>query len=152
MAVKIRYYSTKQQARTSLERIHYMLSQAGARNVMTSYDEHQRCAGIRFSLETEMGMTNFHAPCDLPRLADKLHQHWKAGEINRRLDLDLDQLERIALKGICEWLHVSISLWSTGLYSPARAMFGLLLNPSDDQPVFELALKAALLPAPAEAT
>ena len=149
MPTKIKNYSTKQQASTSIARIHSMLVDAGARAVHFRYDEHRRVAAIEFSLETELGMSAFQAPCHLDRLAALLHQHWKDGTISKRIDLDLDQVERIVLKGVAEWLHVTISLWTTGLYTPSQALFGWMLNPADGVPVFDMMMRLAL-PKPEE--
>ena len=146
MAVKVRNYSTKIVARASLDKINSMLVEAGALDVHFSYED-RRCTGISFALDTEIGRQEFRAPIDLDKLHAKLEEHWRKGEIPRRIT-DLKRVERIALRNIVDWLHVSLTLWGTGMYSPAEALFGFMVNPVDGQRIFDATVELLALPAP----
>lgn len=149
--VKMRYYTTQQTAQTSLAKIQEMLRQVGARDVVVSYDEHGRCAGVRFSLETELnGLCYFNLPLNLQGLQGRLDLLWRERVIGQRV-ADLDRIERIGLRCVQEWLHCQVSLFHTGMYTPAEAMFAWALR-DDGQRLFDVAAEVLALPPPQRGT
>lgn len=152
VALKIKNYSTKQEVTTSLAQIRQLLRDTGVRDFTEVYDDDQRCEGIRFSLQTEMGNQQFQMLVDIAELHAALLKQWDdklLPGVTRVFLEDRDQAERVALKNVVEWLHSNLSLAATKMHTPAQVLFGWMLNPADGEPIFDMAVARAL-PAPKE--
>lgn len=148
--IKMRNYTTQQQADTSMQRIMQLLRQIGADDVTVSYDDLDRVTAIRYTLKTrKFGLQFFKVPYNLGAVKLALEEQHRRRWIKTRIT-DPYRIERIALKNALEWLHAEVSMLGSGMYGPEELMFGWMLTDDRVQTTFERAVELHKLPPPAD--
>lgn len=122
MAPILNYTTTVTVARTRAE-IEGMLTEAGASEVATTYDEKTRQPnGLRFSILTEFGIHEFRLPIN-PTAIDTFLKRGRKRYITAVQEKAIAaQAERVAWRITKDWLEVQLALIAVGMVTIDQVM------------------------------
>jgi hypothetical protein len=105
-------YTTQIAAEKTVSEISGILARAGARAIMTEFNTKGVAIGVRFRIQTELGVTHFALPCDIGAVLKILSEQSRAGKVPRRL-VDEDQAARVGWRIIKDWIEAQLALVAT---------------------------------------
>lgn len=110
-------YTTTVAASRTIGQVQGLLVEAGARSVMTNYDEVGRATGIAFSIVTMHGPRSFMLPIAPERVEavlkrERVKPHYQTPE----------QAERIAWRIVKDWLEAQLAIIRTEMVTLDQVM------------------------------
>ena len=143
--MKLKNYTTKVAASTSINAIEKLLIDFGAIGIMKEYSSTKAIIGINFVLD----INGFKMPFKIPAKIQATFL-WLQKQRKTKVDVNdlLNQAERVCWKQMHEWVHIQLSLIELDQAEPLEVFFPYL---SDGKQTFYQKVKAnnfkALLPA-----
>jgi len=110
-------YTTKVPTSTTIGVVTRLLVNAGARQVMTEYDEAGEPSGLTFSIVTSFGVRGF----TLPVRAEAIEQILERDVTDRRYR-GVEQSHRVAWRIIKDWLEAQLALIETEMVTFDQVM------------------------------
>lgn len=139
-------YTTSVPVSRTIGQIQGLLVEAGARSVMTSYDDIGRPAGIAFAVQTLHGTRSFTLPVN----ADRVEAVLKRERVAARYSTP-EQAERVAWRIVKDWLEAQLAIIRTEMVTLDQVMLPYMQG-IEGKTVYELYRDQQLaLPAPGEA-
>lgn len=105
----IKNYTSEVNANTSLAKIQKLLVSAGAKNIMMSFDDDERCAGLAFILPMDGKQLTFNLPARIDAIYEKLCEDFKRPTEISYKNAKL-QAERTAWKILAEWVEIQLTM------------------------------------------
>src|SRR5215471_2881523 len=110
-------YTTKVPAATTVALITQLLVKAGARQVLTEYDNHQRPIALAFALDTNQGLRRYHLPIEPASVQRVLvRQH-----VEPRYHT-LEHAERVAWRILKDWVEAQVAIIETEMVTLDEVM------------------------------
>jgi hypothetical protein len=94
-----------------------MLVGAGARRIMTEYDDDGRAVGVAFTVETARGERSFLLPVNSAPVLDVLKRQKVSGTY-----LTPEHAERVAWRIIKDWLEAQLAIIATEMVTLDQVM------------------------------
>lgn len=126
-------YTTTVPAVRTISQVQVLLVEAGARQIMSEYDETGRATGIAFTVETMHGLRQFHLPVNSARVHNVLDRDRK---VERRYKTP-DQAERVAWRIVKDWLEAQLAIIRTEMVTLDQVMLAYMQG-DNGQTVWEL--------------
>ncbi len=113
--------TTKIPAEKTAQEIHALLVEAGARQVLTEYNEKREITGIHFI----MAVNNQQIPFKMPVRTDALFMYFKKKAAqgsyrNRGQDVILDKAKRVAWRQLLRWIEAQLAFIDSGMAETAE--------------------------------
>lgn len=138
-------YTTEVPVGRTLGQVQGLLVEAGARSVMTNYDDVGRALGIAFSVQTAYGLRSFM----LPVHASSVETVLRRDKVPPRYQTP-QHAERVAWRIIKDWLEAQLAIIRTEMVTLDQVMLPYMHDDSGVT-VYELYRDRQLaLPAPAD--
>ena len=138
MGEGIKGYTTKVPAKRTASEVVAMLGEAGAGEVMITYDG-GKPVGVRFTLDVPGGKRPFLLPVDVPGVTAVLRRQVEEGTvrpvgggITRAVLLSAEQGERVAWRIAHDWLDAMLAIVEAGASSLGEVMFSRMLVAPDE--------------------
>lgn len=137
-------YTTEVHVRRSVAEIHAALVEAGARQVMASYDAQGRAEGVAFTLQTIHGLRAFLLPVKTESVLAVLKRDRTVAPRYKTLE----QAERVAWRILKDWIKAQLAIIETEMVTIDQVMLPYM-QAEDGRTVYELYLEDQLLALPA---
>lgn len=124
-------YTTAVPALKTAHELQVLLAEAGARRVMTSYDNGSP-TGVTFELDTAHGPKVFELPVDVEAMRGAMLKAWRAGKarsISETKARDLKHAERVAWRVLKDWLTAQLTLIAAAQATPDQVFLPYLKTP-----------------------
>lgn len=136
-------YTTEVQVGRSVGQVHEILIKAGARSILSEFDEAGRPKGVSFLVETPHGPRGFRLPVNVDRVLSVLV---KDRSVQPRFKTR-EQAERVAWRIAKDWLEAQLAIVATEMVSFDQVMLPYMQD-GRGHTLYELYLDNALgLPA-----
>lgn len=115
-------------AERTAQEIHALLVEAGARQVLTEYNDKREITGIHFI----MNVNNQSIPFQMPVRTEKLFDHFKAkrnksrGHSKPSLEVVLDKAKRVAWRQLLRWIEAQLAFIDSGMADTAEVFMPYL--------------------------
>jgi len=110
-------YTTKVPVRRTSGEIQGLLVEAGARRIMTEYDDVGRAVGVAFAIETGYGERSFLLPIN----ADRVESVLKRQRVEARYSTP-EHAERVAWRIVKDWLEAQLAIIRTEMVTLDQVM------------------------------
>ena len=107
--INIKNYTTQIAASTSIAAIEKLFVQAGARNIMSRYDDNGMTKAIAFILPVENRQLTFDLDAKIEPLYNLFIEEY-IRPTERSYQICWEQAERTAWKLIHEWVHINLNM------------------------------------------
>jgi hypothetical protein len=121
MAKILKDYTTQVPTNVTIGQIQKLLVEAGARQILTEYDDDGRLAGISFLAETVVGPRHFVLPVNVVAVQIVL----KRDRVPPRLSTS-DHAERVAWRITKDWLEAQLAIVRTEMVTLDQVMLPYL--------------------------
>lgn len=136
-------YTTSVPVARTIGQVQALLVEAGARQIMTEYDDVGRAVGIAFAVHTAHGMRNFVLPVNSQRVEAVLKRDRK---IQPRFQTP-EHAERVGWRIVKDWLEAQLAIIQTEMVTLDQVMLPYMTG-SDGRSMYALYLDQQLaLPA-----
>jgi hypothetical protein len=107
--MNIKNYTSEVAFSTSLAKIQKLLVSAGAKNIMLSYDDSERCEAVAFVLPMDGKQLTFQLPARVDAIYNLLIAEFKRPTSTSYTNAK-NQAERTAWKILAEWVEIQITM------------------------------------------
>jgi hypothetical protein len=125
-------YTTTVPVQRTIGQVQGLLVEAGARSVMTNYDNVGRPTAIAFTIETLHGMRSFTLPVNADRVEAVLRREKVPGRFQTP-----EQAERVAWRIVKDWLEAQLAIIRTEMVTLDQVMLPYM-HSEDGRTVYEL--------------
>lgn len=125
-------YTTTVAANRTIGQVHALLVEAGARQIMTEYDEVGRAFGVAFGITTATGPRTFL----LPVASERVQSVLKRDKVPPKLQTP-EHAERVAWRIVKDWLEAQLAIIKTEMVTLDQVMLPYMRTP-DGRTVYEL--------------
>jgi hypothetical protein len=125
-------YTTAVPVSRTIGQVQGLLVEAGARQVMTSYDDVGRATGIAFAIETAHGPRTFVLPVN----SSQVEQALKNDRVPPRYATP-EHAERVAWRIVKDWTEAQLAIIRTGMVTLDQVMLSYMRG-DDGRTVYEL--------------
>lgn len=125
-------YTTSVPASRTIGQVQGLLVEAGARRIMTEYDDVGRATGIAFTVVTAHGERSFLVPVN----ADRVEAVLKRQRVQPRYQRP-EHAERVAWRIVKDWLEAQLAIIRTEMVTLDQVMLPYMASP-DGRTVWEL--------------
>lgn len=125
-------YTTAVPVSRTIGQVQGLLVEAGARSIMTNYDDVGRPVGMRFAIETALGLRTF----SLPVMADRVEGVLRREKVPPRYATP-DHAERVAWRIVKDWLEAQLAIIRTEMVTLDQVMLSYM-HGDDGRTVYEL--------------
>lgn len=132
-------YTTTVPVSRTIGQVQALLVQAGARQIMSEYDEHGNPVGVAFAVMTPHGLRNFHLPVNAAAVEKVLREDHK---VANRLKTP-EHAQRVAWRIIKDWLEAQLAIIATEMVTLDQVMLSYMQG-KDGRTVYELYLDQQL--------
>lgn len=133
-------YTTEVQVTRSIGQVQAMLVEAGARQIMASYNEIGTPIGIGFMVETQHGPRGFSLPVNADRVLAVLRRDRKVAPRYKTPE----QAERVAWRIMKDWLEAQLAIIRTEMVTLDQVMLPYMQSAPGGPTIYELYLDQAL--------
>jgi hypothetical protein len=125
-------YTTTVPANRTIGQVQALLVEAGARSIMTSYDDVGRAMGVTFAVQTAFGMRSFM----LPVSADRVEAVLRREKVPPKFQTP-EHAERVAWRIVKDWLEAQLAIIRTEMVTLDQVMLPYMHDDSG-RTVYEL--------------
>ncbi len=125
-------YTTEVPVARSLGHIQGLLVEAGARSIVTNYDEVGRAIGVAFGVHTAYGHRSFTLPVNTDRVLTVLKREKVAPRFRTP-----QQAERVAWRILKDWVEAQLAIIRTEMATLDQVMLPYM-HDDDGRTVYEL--------------
>lgn len=125
-------YTTTVPVVRTIGQIQGLLVEAGARSILTNYDDVGRPTGVAFAVETLHGLRTFTLPVNAVRVEAVL----KREKVERRFATP-EHAERVAWRIVKDWLEAQLAIIRTEMVTLDQVMLPYM-HGGDGRTVYEL--------------
>lgn len=129
-------YSTEVPVARTVGQVQGLLVEAGARAIMTEYDDVGRLTGITFGIETPYGSRGFVLPVN----ADKVKAVLEREKVPPRYRTP-EQAERVAWRILKDWLEAQLAIIRTEMVTLDQVMLPYMRADDAGRTVYELVVQ-----------
>lgn len=148
LAIALLNYTTTIAVEKSLGEIHRILARAGAKSVLTDYEQGEPSA-IAFVIPTAFGDRPFRLPANINAVLRVLERQYEGGRVQRRF-VTQEQAARVGWRIVKDWLEAQLAIIETEMVSFDEIFLPYLLN-RNGKTLYELMVEQRLaLPEPRE--
>ncbi|MDX2187756.1 MAG: hypothetical protein SFV32_12545 [Opitutaceae bacterium] len=147
---KLLNYTTEIPASRTVAEIYALLSEGGARAIMSEYDGSQKPTGICFQLITTFGPIMYRLPANVTAAQTVLNAMTKRtgrDKIPDRYYNDRDQAERVAWRIVRDWVEVQLAIHQLGQAKLEQIMLPFAVTP-DGRTYYERVVERGSLALP----
>lgn len=123
-------YTTSVSAEKTVAQITKILAAAGARRIMTEYDERQLAIGIAFQIETPMGLQGFRLPAHVDAVWKVLRRQRDRGMIRSDRFVTREHAAAVGWRVIKDWIEAQLALIETEMVSISEIMLPYMTTAS----------------------
>lgn len=128
-------YTTDVPVARSIGHVQALLVEAGARQIMTEYDDVGRTVGLGFVVSTIHGMRQFVLPVNTDRVEAVLARDPRAA---KRMKITPQQAERVAWRIVKDWLEAQLAIIQTEMVTLDQVMLPYMTSDDGRRTVYEL--------------
>lgn len=145
-------YTTSIEPQNTINEIQLVLSQHGAKSIMTNYTNDGKIESLAFSIEVDGKPKGIRLPCDPAPVYKVLERQAKEGKIPRRL-VDQHQALRVAWRIVHYWIKAQMAILETQMVKMEQIFLPYMIM-RDGKTLFESMVKTGfkLLGAKVETT
>lgn len=132
---------TEVSAQKSIGEVTAILMSAGARQIMTEFDDRGCPSGVTFTVPTSDGMRAFSLPVNVDKVAVVLKRQFPSSALMR----EREQAERVAWRIAKEWLRAQMAIVETEMVTLDQVMLPYMRT-LEGKTVYEL-FKGGAFPA-----
>lgn len=125
-------YTTAVPASRTIGQVQGLLVEAGARKIMTEYDDVGRAEGVAFTIQTALGERSFLLPVNSSRVEVVLARQ----RVSPRYCTP-EHAERVAWRIVKDWLEAQLAIINTEMVTLDQVMLPYMANP-DGRTMYEL--------------
>lgn len=107
--------TTKIEASKTAMEIQNYLAMAGARQILTEYNDEKKLSGLSFILRVSGNDVPFTLPARIEPVFIYLQKHRSARFRKKKEDIDRLQAERVAWRQLLRWIQAQIAMIDTGM-------------------------------------
>jgi hypothetical protein len=122
----LNYTTTVSVART-LGEVTELLVKAGARQIMTEFNDDAAPSGLTFTINTAQGLRMFTLPVEMDAVERML-----SGDGNSRVKKTRDQAERVAWRIMKDWLEAQLALIETEMVTVDQVLLPFMRTVDGD--------------------
>lgn len=126
-------YTTTVSTTRSIGQVQGMLVEAGARRIMTTYDDVGRVLGIAFTIETVHGERSFLLPVN----ADRVEAVLSRQKVPPRY-CNPEQAERVAWRIVKDWLEAQLAIIRTEMVTLDQVMLPYMAADPSGRTIWQL--------------
>lgn len=123
-------YTSKVPAHDSIAEINRMLAKAGARQVMSDYDDAGNIVALSFSLDLEGQRIGFRLPSDWKPVAVLLEQQLRNKPGARPYMRTEDHARNVAWRIIKDWIEAQLAIIETRMVTTAQVFLPYAVTPN----------------------
>jgi hypothetical protein len=127
-------YTTTVPVNRTIGEVQALLVEAGARSIMSDYDEVGRAVGLSFLVQTAYGMRGFALPVNSRSVESVMKNDRKVAPRFRTPE----QAERVAWRILKDWLEAQLALIRTQMATLDQVMLPYMQSEVDGCTVYEL--------------
>lgn len=131
-------YTTSVPVSRTLSQVHGLLIEAGARAIMTEYDEDRKASGMSFAVQTPFGQQGYTLPVRTERVLAVLVRDGVGPKYRTP-----EHAERVGWRILKDWLEAQLALLSTEMVTLDQVMLPYMRG-DDGRTVYELYLDKQL--------
>ena len=109
-------YTTTISADKTVGEIQTLLSRAGARSILTEYDDGGQPEAVAFQLRTPRGLIGYRLPARMDATQKVLARQHQQGQVQRRF-VSREQAARVGWRILKDWLQAQLALIETEMVS-----------------------------------
>lgn len=136
-------YTTAVPVTRTIGQVQGLLVEAGARRIMTEYDDVGHATGIAFSIQTAHGERSFHLPVNTARVERVLSRQ----RVERRYQTP-EHAERVGWRIVKDWLEAQLAIIRTEMVTIDQVMLPYMAT-GEGRTMWELYLDQETLALPA---
>lgn len=125
-------YTTTVPVGRTIGQVQGLLVEAGARQVMTSYDDVGRATGIAFAVQTALGVRTFILPVN----SDRVESVLKRDRVPPRYSTP-EHAERVAWRIMKDWVEAQLAIIRTEMVTLDQVMLPYM-RAGDGRTIYEL--------------
>lgn len=125
-------YTTSVPVNRTMGQVQALLVEAGARRIMTEYDDVGRATGVAFTVATAHGERSFL----LPVIADRVQAVLARERVQPRYQTP-EHAERVAWRIVKDWLEAQLAIIRTEMVTLDQVMLPYMASP-DGRTMYEL--------------
>jgi hypothetical protein len=140
-------YTTTVSVDRTIGEIHGMLVRAGARSIMTDYDDQRRPLTIAFLVVTPIGERAFRLPANVDAVFKVLTLQSQKGQVPRRF-VTREQATRVGWRIVKDWVEAQLAIIESGMVTLDQVMLPYMEDRVTGVSLYEAFVKQQLaLPA-----
>lgn len=121
-------YTTKVSADKTVAEVQKLLAKAGARAVLSEYDEHGNVSSVCFKMLVNGRKIGYRLPVEPDKVLDVLKSQRGVAPGYR----NLDQARRIAWRIVKDWIEAQLAIIETHMVEPDQVFLPYAITPSGE--------------------